>query len=262
MEDKREKHFVLVHGSCHGAWCWYKLATLLRSDGHRVTALDLTASGIHPKQMQEVHSVSDYLEPLMEFMAALPPEDKVVMVGHSMGGVGLSVAMERYPEKIAFAVFATALMPGPGLNYLTICQEIQNRMNAIYMDSRFTFDQASDKRHASVLFGPKLLESKFYQLCPPEDLTLATLLARPHPSRMDAKPSEELLALTKENYGSVRRVYVVAEQDIILPQEVQRWMIELNPPDEVKVIPGADHMLMFSKPQHLSSCLQEIAHQY
>lgn len=99
---------------------------------------------------------------------------------------------------------------------------------------------------------------KFYV----QDLSLATLLVRPYPGRVDAKPSEELLALTKENYGSVRRVYVVAEQDIILPEEVQRWMIELNPVDEVKVISGSDHMLMFSKPQELSSCLQAIAEEY
>ena len=39
------KHFVLVHGLCHGAWSWYKVTTALESAGHRVTALDLAASG-------------------------------------------------------------------------------------------------------------------------------------------------------------------------------------------------------------------------
>ncbi|KAK9190053.1 hypothetical protein WN943_018654 [Citrus x changshan-huyou] len=24
-EAKKQKHFVLVHGSDHGAWCWYKV---------------------------------------------------------------------------------------------------------------------------------------------------------------------------------------------------------------------------------------------
>ncbi|OVA10518.1 hypothetical protein BVC80_8985g55 [Macleaya cordata] len=46
---QEKKHLVLVHGACHGAWCWYKLATLLRTAGHRVTALDLGASGDRPK---------------------------------------------------------------------------------------------------------------------------------------------------------------------------------------------------------------------
>lgn len=53
------KHFIPVHGLCHGAWCWYKVVTVLRSEGHRVTALDLAASGVHPARIDEVHSFED-----------------------------------------------------------------------------------------------------------------------------------------------------------------------------------------------------------
>ncbi|MFY0539440.1 hypothetical protein [Nannocystis pusilla] len=35
------KHFVLVHGAWHGAWCWATTARLLMARGHRVTPLDL-----------------------------------------------------------------------------------------------------------------------------------------------------------------------------------------------------------------------------
>ena len=69
---ERKGHFVLVHGACHGAWCWNKVGTLLRSMGHRVTAMDMAASGIHPKQLKEVRSMMDYVQPLMEFMESLP----------------------------------------------------------------------------------------------------------------------------------------------------------------------------------------------
>ncbi|KAM7507005.1 hypothetical protein LguiA_017458 [Lonicera macranthoides] len=64
---KGESHFVLVHGSCHGAWCWYKLIKLLKSAGHMVTAIDLAAS-----------------------------EEKVILVGHSMGGIAVLVAKENF----------------------------------------------------------------------------------------------------------------------------------------------------------------------
>ncbi|XP_059670885.1 methyl jasmonate esterase 1-like [Cornus florida] len=121
--DEVERHFVLVHGAGHGAWCWYKLATLLRSAGHRVTALDMAASGVHPKRLDEVCSLLDYCEPLMEFMEHLPVDDRVVLVGHSRGGIFISMAMERYPEKISIGVFITAFMPGPNLDFPTINQE-------------------------------------------------------------------------------------------------------------------------------------------
>ena len=68
--------------------------------------------------------------------------------------------------------------------------------------------------------------------------------------------------LSKEKYGLVRRVYIVCDQDHGTPENLQRWMIENNPPDEVKLISGSDHMVMFSKPQELCSCLQEIADKY
>ncbi|XP_047333643.1 salicylic acid-binding protein 2-like [Impatiens glandulifera] len=54
------KHFVLVHGACHGAWCWYKLKPLLESAGHKVTAIDMAASGINPKKIEEVWTFDDY----------------------------------------------------------------------------------------------------------------------------------------------------------------------------------------------------------
>ncbi|CAL5324716.1 unnamed protein product [Camellia sinensis] len=274
--DKRESHFVLVHGSCHGAWCWYKVATLLRSGGHRVTVLDLAASGVHPKQVEEVRSMSDYLEPLMEFMVSLQVDDRVILVGHSMGGIGISVAMERFPDKISVAVFVAAFMPGPDLDFLTVSQEHVKGLDS-YMDCQQKFDNGLDKPPTSLIFGPMFLSSRLYNLSTPEhdvvaaptrleigtqDLTLATLLVRPYPIYHDEGEVLKETALTKDNYGSVRRVYVVIEEDNIIKEKYQRWMIENNPTDEVKVIPGSDHMVMISKPQELCSCLQEIAGTY
>ncbi|KAL8117570.1 methyl jasmonate esterase 1-like [Apium graveolens] len=257
MTEKREEHYVLVHGGCHGAWCWYKVATLLRSEGHKVTALDLAACGINSKQAQEVKSNLEYYEPLMEFMANLSADEKVILVGHSFGGQGLSLAMESFPEKISVAVFVAALMPGPDHS---ISQEMKKGLFESLGVESLAFDRSLDNRLISFIFKPEALASKLYQLSPIQDLTLATLLARPHPLQGDLVSKE--LILSKEKYGSVRRVYVVADQDMALPEKTQRWMIQLNPPDEVKVIQGSDHMTMFSKPQELCSCLLAIAQQH
>lgn len=111
-ETKEKKHFVLVHGACHGAWCWYKLKPLLECSGHQVTALDLSACGINTKTIHELRTLEDYSVPLMEFMAnKIAPQEKVVLVGHSFGGLSLALAMEHYPEKISLAVFMAAFMP-------------------------------------------------------------------------------------------------------------------------------------------------------
>jgi len=124
MSTEIKRHFVLIHGSCHGAWCWYKVVTLLKSAGHEVTTLDMAASGIHPKQVHELDSVTDYCEPLIEFLRSLPQDQRVILVGHSLGGMCISVAMELFPKKIAAAVFVTAFMPSPDLSYLSLLQEV------------------------------------------------------------------------------------------------------------------------------------------
>ncbi|KAL0343625.1 UNVERIFIED_CONTAM: Polyneuridine-aldehyde esterase [Sesamum angustifolium] len=216
VEGNKKQHFLLVHGACHGAWNWYGLVTKLRSDGYRVTALDMASGGVNPKRVEEIRSVVDYCQPLLEFLTDLPAGEKVVIVGHSFGGGCISLAMEKFPHKISVAVFVTALMPGPSLPFTTVSDE---------------------------------------------DLTLGLLLARPMSAFAGLDLSKEV-PLSKENYGSVRRVFVVCDQDKAIKPEIQKWMIENNPPDGVKVIHGADHMAMFSKLDELCAILRDIAAEY
>ncbi|KAL0377778.1 UNVERIFIED_CONTAM: Methylesterase 1 [Sesamum radiatum] len=56
----------------------------------------------------------------------LPPGEKVILVGHSIGGVCISLAMEKFPKKIAVAVYVTAFMPGPDLPFTIILEEINH----------------------------------------------------------------------------------------------------------------------------------------
>lgn len=94
-----------------------------------------------------------------------------------------------------------------------------------------------------------------------QDLTLATLLARPL-ALYDESDLVKETALSKQNYGSVRRVYLVCDQDNTLIQGFQEWMIENNPVDEAKTISCADHMPMFSKSHELCVHLQDFAQKY
>lgn len=69
----------------------------MRSSGHNVTALDLAASGVDPLQADDLQSISDYFKPLKDFMA--PVQGKVILVGHSLGGLAISQAMERFQAR-------------------------------------------------------------------------------------------------------------------------------------------------------------------
>ncbi|CAI8588805.1 unnamed protein product [Vicia faba] len=256
------RHFVLVHGACHGAWCWYKVVALLKSSGHKVTALDMAASGIHPKQVHELDSITDYNEPLIEFLRSLPQDERVILVGHSSGGIDISMAMELFPKKIAVAVFVASIVPSPDLGFVTIRKEFPQRSN-FNLESKIIFDNSSNnKSNGSIIHEPQFLASNMYQLSPPEDLSLAMLLRRPTRTFGDQELLQEKTCVTKDNYGTVAKVCVVCQQDKLLKYDFQLSMAERNHTNDVKVIPDADHMPMFSKPQELSAYLQKIAETY
>ncbi|XP_038887453.1 methylesterase 3-like [Benincasa hispida] len=129
------------------------------------------------------------------------------------------------------------------------------------MDSVYSYGDGPNRPPTAFVFGPRFLASKVYQLSPPEDLTLATLLMRPV-SLFGEKDITDELKLSEKNYGSVKRVFVMSEKDLVGNRDFQRWMIEKNPPDRVVEIEGSDHMVMMSKPLELWAHLELIAQYY
>ncbi|XP_039778839.1 putative inactive methylesterase 20 [Panicum virgatum] len=108
-------HIFLVHGVCHGGWCWYKVAARLRRlrplAAGRVVAPDLAASGVDDRRLREVLTFRDYSAPLLDALRSLPDRERAVVVGHSLGGLSVALAAEEFPDKVAAAVFLCAFMP-------------------------------------------------------------------------------------------------------------------------------------------------------
>ncbi|KAK1587754.1 hypothetical protein Q3G72_016496 [Acer saccharum] len=261
-ESKNQKHFVLVHGGNHGAWCWHKLKPLLEAAGHRVTALDMAASGINMKAIQDVHTLGEYTEPLLETLASLPDNEKVILVGHSLGGLNCALAADKFPEKISVAVFLTAFMPDTAHKPSYVMDKFCEMISADHwLDTQFApYNDSSKSSLMSFLFGPKFLTSILYQLSPIEDLELAKLLIRPGSLFLDDLSNSN--NFTSEGYGKVNRVYIICEDDEGMPKEFLQWMIDNYPVKHVMKIKGADHMGMLSKPQELCDCLFEIAQRF
>ncbi|XVE87200.1 hypothetical protein DITRI_Ditri18aG0097000 [Diplodiscus trichospermus] len=260
-EVEKQKHFILVHGACHGAWCWYKLKPWLESAGHRVTAIDLAASGIDMNAIQGVHSMYEYTKPLLETLASLPPGEKVILVGHSLGGLNLALAMDKFPEKISVGVFLTAFMPDTAHQPSFVLEKYWERTpEEAWLDTQFAPYGRPEQSLMSMLFGPKFLTFKLYQLSPVEDLELAKALIRP--GSLFVSDLSKAEKFSNEKYGSLPRVYIVCNEDQGIPEKFQRWMIENSEVNDVMEIKDADHMAMFSKPQELFNCLSEVAQKY
>uniref|UniRef100_A0ACD5VTC6 Uncharacterized protein n=1 Tax=Avena sativa TaxID=4498 RepID=A0ACD5VTC6_AVESA len=259
-EAASSKHIVLVHGACHGGWSWYKVATRLESAGHRVSMPDLAASGVDPRPLREVPTFRDYTQPLLDLLESLPSEEKVVLVGHSLGGVNIALAAELFPEKVAAAVFLSAFMPDDRSPRSYVLEKFVEGKTLDWMDTEFKPQDPEGKLPISMLFGPLVTRANFYQLCSPEDLTLGMSLMRVGSMFVDDLRLQQ--PYTAARYGSVRKVFVVCKDDRAIVEGFQRWMIENYPVDEVKEIDGADHMALLSAPTQLATCLADIAEKY
>nr|GFA23866.1 salicylic acid-binding protein 2-like [Tanacetum cinerariifolium] len=151
--------------------------------------------------------------PLLEFMATLFPGEKVVLVGHSFGGLSISLAMEKFPEKISIAVFLSAFMP----DYVHKPSFVLNkpiRSAESYLDTQFS-PYGENNAETSILFGPKFLASNLYQLSSKEDLELAKILVRP--SSIFHNDLDKEQPFSEKRYGSVTRVCAIAVEDKAIP---------------------------------------------
>ncbi len=103
------KTFVLLHGAWHGGWCWSGVADLLRNRGHRVTTPTQTGLGERQHLMSKDITVATFIDDLVNHILAEDLSD-ITLVGHSFGGLAVSGAAERIPERIAEVVYLDCTM--------------------------------------------------------------------------------------------------------------------------------------------------------
>ena len=127
--------FILVHGSWHGGWCWGLVESRLNRAGFMSVAIDLPGHGLNavtPKSFRTrpldaaafatepsalagigIDRFADAVVAAADRARAMGAE-RVFAVGHSMGGVPITFAAAKAPEKFAGLIYLAALAPAPG----------------------------------------------------------------------------------------------------------------------------------------------------
>jgi pimeloyl-ACP methyl ester carboxylesterase len=113
MAQAAAKTFVLVHGACHGGWCWRRVADRLARQGHKVFAPTLTGLGERAHLLSKHVRLSTHIADVVNVIK-WEELSGIVLVGHSYGGVVISGVAEEVQASIASIVFLDALLPQNG----------------------------------------------------------------------------------------------------------------------------------------------------
>jgi pimeloyl-ACP methyl ester carboxylesterase len=236
------KHFVLIHGAWHGAWCWYKIVAGLEAMGQQVTALDLPAAGIDGTPVSSV-TLAAQADRVVTFLDGL--SEPVVIVGHSAGGPVISTAAEARPQKIERLVYLTAFLLPDGGTLLSVAAQDSA--------SQLTRHLAIDPAHGTIDVDPAGRVEAFYGDCSDQDVALAQSLFKPVALGSLADPVH-----IGGNFAGVRRFYITCLRDRAISPSVQRSMYTALPCEKVLPI-ASSHSPFLSHPAQLLRALAKIA---
>ena len=231
--------FLLIHGSCHGAWCWRDVIPALEALGHTARAIDLPGAG------QDVTPLADIsLESCRDAVLAAAGGDTIV-VGHSWGGYPIGAAGEMDPTGVKALVFLCAYVPVSGYSMVDMRKGAKRQlvMDAIRRDTD----------GVAYTIVPARVPDLFYNDCPAEAVAYAT-------ERLCSQPiAPQTTPLTiGENFASLPKFYIRTADDQTIPPEYQVEMTADWPQGDVFAM-HTGHSPFFADPTGLVAHLDTIA---
>ena len=118
-KSQSARSFVLVHGAWMGGWCWRRVADRLTAQGHYVSAPTLTGLGERSHLASDAVTLSTHIDDVVNDVQ-WKDLDRLVLVGHSYGGIVITGVAERLRERIAAIVYVDAFIPADGQSFSTL----------------------------------------------------------------------------------------------------------------------------------------------
>lgn len=240
MENKT---FILIHGSWHSAWNWYKVKPLLEEQGYKVYAVDLPGMGRDKTPLEEI-TFDKTVHHICTLVDKCP--GKVILVGHSKNGIMISQVAEYRPHKIEKLIYLAAyLIPNGKTQRAYSLQDTEG-----WLKPHVTIHEATQ----SHTLNSEIYREGLYHDCE-EDITEMAKLILSH------EPVESglvALNLTKDGFGSVPRYYIECTEDRAVTPFIQQKMYKEMPCKKVFRM-ATSHSPFFSKPKELVSLFLSIS---
>jgi pimeloyl-ACP methyl ester carboxylesterase len=219
--------FVLVHGGFHGAWCWNKVIPALHALGCEATALDLPG---HGRRVDEAATLESYGKAVLRHAE---PGD--ILVGHSMGGISITLAADAAPDRIGGLVYLASTIPVQGRSF----------WDSFWIDEQRERELFAGQEARDVFPVPtkEIATALFYNDCSPADIDWAHAHLTPQP----LAPLQEPITLNRFWNGRIPVSYIKCGADHAHPPHLEAYTI-----DRLGVRPlqidGASHSPFISQP--------------
>ncbi|HEY9048433.1 MAG TPA: alpha/beta fold hydrolase [Ohtaekwangia sp.] len=235
--------YVLVHGAWQAPYVWDAVRDDLEKKGQKVIIVELPG---HGKDQTPTHTLSldVYRDKVIESMSGV--EGKVILVGHSMGGMVITHVAENAPGKISKLVYVGAFLPASGQALTDLAYSDPDSKlgpNLVPSADQLTLDVK--KEQLTSLFINDGTEAV-------KNLVVTNYRAEP------AIPFTNKVTLTKENFGAVDKVYIKTLQDVVISPGLQGRMIAAAGIKTVLEV-NTSHSPFLAQPHKLSELLLKVA---
>jgi len=274
----KPKNFLFVHGAWHAAAHWNNVVERLVRMGHRAFAIDLPGSGLNahypqsylrndftalasePSPVAGIH-LADYADAITTQLISMARNGKVTLVGHSFGGLAITLAAEAQPELIERVVYLTAYVPVPDLpNAVALASlpEGQSSISGAILigDPRVTGAQRINPRNADPGYVEKSRQALYNDVSTEKYLQFAAYCNPDLPLAV----AFDNAAGTADRWGWIPRTFIRCTEDHTVPLMLQDRMISEadaatpNNKFEISTLPSS-HSAFASMPDRLVAAL-------
>jgi pimeloyl-ACP methyl ester carboxylesterase len=243
-QPEKPKNYVLVHGAWQAPFVWQGVKANLEKQGNKVIVVELPGHGDDHTSPGAI-TLDVYKQKVIDAISTV--DGKVILVGHSLGGMIISSVAEAMPSKIEKLVYVAAYLPTSGQTLKELADT--DRDSQLGGEGVLIFDNDA----FTVGVKQDLIVNLFIQDGTPEIQNLVVNNYRIEPLIPFINP----VVLTEQNFGSVKKVYIKTLQDHVVSPYLQNKMIATGKVESVYEI-NTGHSPFLSQPNELSSILTKI----
>ena len=270
IPDPEQPTVVFVHGYALNLDCWHFQRKQMRGR-HRMVFYDQRSHGRSERSPREHASVDQTGDDLARVLERLVPTGKMVLVGHSMGGMSIMAFAERHPEVFAERVGAVGLVAttAGGLRpHRTVSRFIPDRVGEMVAPRLIT----------ALANAPELVDSArargsnigflvadqfaFGGEAPASQVEFLDEMLAGTPVQVLAEFFPGFSRLDKfavlERFADVPTTIVCGTRDRLTPVGHSRKMASSIPGSRLVEVPGAGHMVLFEAPDLVNATLEQL----